>query len=251
MQRPHRCLRAVFLGLFVILGAAAMPGQSFGLGDQVLIIPAAAFQPRYPGLTNYAFDNSNDGYLSLPGSTGEFVAPLSIPDGAEIFGFCVDAWGQAGGTGILDVSLRASKLPGVGQDPGIYAVPGAAVIQPVLSGGYQSLCNTLPVSYTFHTAGDVDGLGVRNLAHWIYVYLSQASLGAVRINWRRQVSPAPATPTFGDVPDSDGAFAYIEALVASGVTAGCGGGNYCPDTPLTRRQMAVFLAKALGMHWPQ
>jgi hypothetical protein len=37
---------------------------------------------------------------------------------------------------------------------------------------------------------------------------------------------------------------------ASGITAGCGGGNFCPDNPLTRRQMAVFLAKALGLNWP-
>ena len=32
--------------------------------------------------------------------------------------------------------------------------------------------------------------------------------------------------------------------------AGCGSGNFCPDSPLTRRQMAVFLSKALGLHWP-
>ncbi len=51
------------------------------------------------------------------------------------------------------------------------------------------------------------------------------------------------------MPASDGAYSFIEALVASGVTAGCGNGNYCPDAPLTRRQMAVFLSKALGLHW--
>ncbi len=45
-------------------------------------------------------------------------------------------------------------------------------------------------------------------------------------------------------------FQFIEALYASGITAGCGGGNYCPDSPLTRGQMAVFLAKALGLQWP-
>jgi S-layer homology domain len=70
------------------------------------------------------------------------------------------------------------------------------------------------------------------------------------IGYVLQVSPAPGSPTFNDVPVSDPAFQYIEALVASGVTAGCGGGNYCPDSPLTRRQMAVFLAKALGLQWP-
>jgi hypothetical protein len=74
-------------------------------------------------------------------------------------------------------------------------------------------------------------------------------LAGVTIGYNLQVSPPPSNPTFGDVPLSDPAFQYIQALVASGVTAGCGGGNYCPDSPLTRRQMAVFLAKALGLQW--
>lgn len=78
-----------------------------------------------------------------------------------------------------------------------------------------------------------------------------ASIGAVRVLYHLQVSPAPGAATFGDVPVSDPAFQYVEALVASGITAGCGGGNYCPDAPLTRRQMAVFLSKALGLHWPE
>lgn len=65
-----------------------------------------------------------------------------------------------------------------------------------------------------------------------------------------QVSPAPATATFTDVPTSHGQFRFVEALVASGVTGGCGGGNFCPTTPVTRGQFAVFLATALGMHFP-
>ena len=75
------------------------------------------------------------------------------------------------------------------------------------------------------------------------------NLAGAIVGWRYQVSPAPATATFPDVPTSDFGFQYVEALVASGVTAGCGGGNYCPDNPLTRRQMAIFLSKALGLYW--
>jgi hypothetical protein len=75
------------------------------------------------------------------------------------------------------------------------------------------------------------------------------SLAGVIVGFTLQVSPAPSTATFNDVPTSDPGFQYVEALVASGITAGCGGGNYCPDNPLTRRQMAVFLAKALGLNW--
>ena len=76
-------------------------------------------------------------------------------------------------------------------------------------------------------------------------------LASVALGYTLQVSPAPGSPTFNDVPVSDPGFQYIEALVSSGITAGCGGGNYCPDNPLTRRQMAVFLSKALGLNWAQ
>ena len=36
----------------------------------------------------------------------------------------------------------------------------------------------------------------------------------------------------------------ISQLVANGVTAGCGGGSYCPNFNVTRKQMAVFVLKA-------
>ncbi len=41
----------------------------------------------------------------------------------------------------------------------------------------------------------------------------------------------------------------IKAMAASGITKGCGGGSYCPYAPVTRGEMAVFLAEGLGLHW--
>jgi hypothetical protein len=35
----------------------------------------------------------------------------------------------------------------------------------------------------------------------------------------------------------------VQELLTRGVTAGCGGGLYCPTSPVTREQMAVFLLK--------
>ena len=66
-----------------------------------------------------------------------------------------------------------------------------------------------------------------------------------------QVSPAPGTASFNDVPTSHPFFQFIEALSQAGVTGGCQANPplYCPDAPLTRGQMAVFLAKALGLQW--
>ncbi|HYX20945.1 MAG TPA: S-layer homology domain-containing protein, partial [Thermoanaerobaculia bacterium] len=39
---------------------------------------------------------------------------------------------------------------------------------------------------------------------------------------------------------------YITKLVSNEITVGCGSGNYCPDSNVTRQQMAVFLLK--GKH---
>jgi hypothetical protein len=101
-----------------------------------------------------------------------------------------------------------------------------------------------------------------SLSHLIdnyhHIYLLLAAVGAsdgtnliegAIIGYTLQVSPPPASATFPDVPTSDFGFQYVEALAASGITGGCGGGNYCPDNFVTRRQMAIFIAKALGLHW--
>ena len=86
---------------------------------------------------------------------------------------------------------------------------------------------------------------------WLYTSATDGtdSFSGVTLEYVLQVSPAPGTATFPDVPTGDLGFQYVEALVASGITGGCGAGLYCPDSPVTRRQMAIFIAKALGLHW--
>jgi hypothetical protein len=49
---------------------------------------------------------------------------------------------------------------------------------------------------------------------------------------------------FSDVPQSDPFHDFVEKVLRNGITAGCGGGNYCRNNPVTRAQMAVFLLKA-------
>jgi len=51
---------------------------------------------------------------------------------------------------------------------------------------------------------------------------------------------------FDDVPVDYWAVNFIEDLAASGITAGCGNDNYCPDDPVTRAQMAVFLERGIN-----
>jgi hypothetical protein len=59
--------------------------------------------------------------------------------------------------------------------------------------------------------------------------------------------PAATGTVFLDVAaDSFGA-AFIEQLHTEGITAGCGNGNYCPDSDVTRGEMAVFLTLTFGL----
>lgn len=79
---------------------------------------------------------------------------------------------------------------------------------------------------------------------------SDTRLLGVYLGYKLQISPAPPTATFTDVPPSHPYFRAIEALAASGITGGCGAGNFCPNQNITRGEMAAFLARALGLHFP-
>jgi len=59
--------------------------------------------------------------------------------------------------------------------------------------------------------------------------------------------PDCTTATFADVPCSSPFAPWIYELVARNITAGCGGGNYCPLTNANRGQMATFLVKTFSL----
>jgi hypothetical protein len=59
--------------------------------------------------------------------------------------------------------------------------------------------------------------------------------------------PRTIVSSFADVSKDDPASPFIEEGFRRGITAGCGGGNYCPNTPITRGQMAVFFTKTFGL----
>jgi hypothetical protein len=70
---------------------------------------------------------------------------------------------------------------------------------------------------------------------------------------RSKYGPSYAPPAvgagtgFGDVPPNYWAAAFVKQLVTEGITAGCGNGNYCPEAPVTRAQMAVFLVRTFSL----
>lgn len=109
-------------------------------------------------------------------------------------------------------------------------------------------CATFPVNMVPETINNLNNNYIIDVSSGP---TSSTRFKAVRVNYRLQVSAAPATATFpNDVPTSHPFFRFVEAMAASGLTGGCGPGSFCPDTPVTRGQLSVFLASALGLHFP-
>lgn len=63
--------------------------------------------------------------------------------------------------------------------------------------------------------------------------------------------PDPLNPGensgFNDVAKNDFAAAWIKKLADEGITKGCGNGKYCPNDPVTREEMAVFLVRTFNL----
>ncbi len=76
------------------------------------------------------------------------------------------------------------------------------------------------------------------------VFLLRAKHGSAYV-------PPPASgQIFVDVPADAFAAAWIERLAAEEITAGCGSGNFCPDSPATRAQTAMLVLKTKhGAAW--
>jgi ELWxxDGT repeat protein len=101
--------------------------------------------------------------------------------------------------------------------------------------GYTSGCATSPARYC-----PEQPLTRAEMA----VFLLRARHGAA-------YTPPPATGTvFSDVPVSYWAAPWIEQLAAEGITSGCAPGAYCPENPVTRAEMAVFLVRTFNLPLP-
>jgi hypothetical protein len=219
---------------------------TFGTADEVsYTIPAQDFGTANSSdgwTVSFGFPSTTGGYLRYTTSSfAFFVAGVRLPAGAEVTRLQVSAC-DGSPTDQLGFFLgRVNEPPDTGAEPvTLNGTTGAAAT---------------PGCGFFEVGVDpaVAPLIIDNVNNTYVVVLSNDSattFSAARVFYRLRVSPAPSTATFGDVPPTHPFFRFIEALVASGITAGCSAAPplYCPDDLLTRGQMAVFLSKALGLH---
>ncbi len=104
--------------------------------------------------------------------------------------------------------------------------------------------STWPFIEAIAEAGITGGCTTTTYCPTQVVTRAQMAIFLLRAKYQETHLPPPATgAVFGDVPSSHPAASWIEQLSAEGITAGCGGGNYCPDATVRRDQMAVFLLR--------
>ncbi len=89
------------------------------------------------------------------------------------------------------------------------------------------------------------GIGGGNYGPGQGVTRGQMAVFLVKAKYGPNFVPPPAKGTiFADVPIGAFAAAYIEQIYNDGITAGCGGGNYCSASSITLEQMAVFILRS-------
>ena len=127
---------------------------------------------------------------------------------------------------------------------------GADFVPPPCTGVFPDVpCPSLFADWIEQLAaeGITGGCGNGNYCPDNPVTRAQMAVFLLKAEHGSTYTPPACMGTFGDVPCPSQFADWIEQLAAEGITGGCGGGNYCPDNPNTRGQMAVFLVKTFGL----
>ena len=154
------------------------------------------------------------------GYTADDTAQVAIDDGMLYFS------GNGGTCDLFALGLPADPVPVRFDDvpPTHWAWPHIAAIA---------------------NAGITNGCGPNRYCPGNPVSRAEMAAFLLRSIYGGGYSPPAATGArFSDVPASYWAAAWIEQLATEGITLGCGGGRYCPESTVTRAEMAVFLLRS-------
>jgi S-layer homology domain len=169
----------------------------------------------------------------FPITTGTDVAfPIHLPSGALIVSATLDYQDT------VDADPSVAMYQNQGDGTGVQIMD---MTPPPFNGGHNAVTFLADPPFPVSNSHTYVILAILQGGHGIH---------SIQVRYKLQVTAAPATATFTDVDTSHPLFRFVEALAAAGITAGCGGGKFCPDQPLTRGQMAVLLSKALGLYFP-
>lgn len=215
---------------------AAPQGEEWGITSNAIATHEASDFEIASGA--YGGFDVNGARFCGNGAACTWFAGVRLPSGAQVTAIELDACDADTLNQVTYAMFRNVKGGGIttnlnGTFAGTGIAPGCNTFTAALSA--PETVNNLNNNYWLAVASGPDNL---------------TKFKAVRVIYRLQVSGAPAVATFpNDVPTTHPFFRFVEALARAGITSGCGPDSFCPDDPVTRGQMAVFLSTALGLHF--
>ncbi|HTC86566.1 MAG TPA: S-layer homology domain-containing protein, partial [Candidatus Acidoferrum sp.] len=209
------------------------------------------------------------------GNTSEFSACLAIPS-PSVTAISPTSGPAAGGTAVsitgANFQAPAAVKIGGASASSVTVVSGTqvdasapalspgtlddvAVVDPsglagTLAAAWLSDFSDVPQANIFHGAVEsifraaiTAGCGGGSFCVSAPVTRAQMAVFLLKAEHGSSYTPPNCSGVFADVACPSTFANWIERLAAEGITAGCGGNNYCPSNPVTRAQMAVFLLK--------
>ena len=220
--------------------------------------------PVINGTTYYiqvAQRNLGAATVAAPGGTLLFhVRSFADVPGNSLFWKSIEGIYAAGITGGCATSPDLLYCPATGVTRATMAVfllrgiHGPAYNPPAV--GVSTGFLDVPVTYwaaawikQLATEGITSGCGAGNYCPEDLVNRAQMAIFLLRAqHGAGYVPPAVGSSTgFTDVPTTYWAAAWIKQLAAEGITSGCGSGLYCPESNVTREQMAAFLSRVFSI----
>ena len=241
------------------LGSNQVTTDGSGDASFIVVLPVVALGSRISATATDPAGNTSEFsqriiFSMTPGSgppaggTSTTISGMLFENGATVSVGGVAATGVS----VTNSSTIAATMPALaGGSLSAVTVNNPSGISGILPNGWIADFLDVPSSQQFYsfvttlvknaiTVGIGGGLyGVDNstLRQQMAVFLLKAKYGAC-------YTPPPCTTGyFADVACPSTFANWIQDLAGQGITGGCGGGNYCPGSPVRRDQMAVFLLK--------
>ena len=256
------CMRlpSEFLEGQTYLGAAQLTSDGSGTAMFDVTLPAPTETGARIALTaTDPYGNTSEFSQRLPFSVTPDSGPADGQTGIAIAGTDFETGAQVviGGLPAADVEVASfNTITAVVPELAPGSVNDVTVVNPDGSSGtlekayvadfldvpeehqfYTSVTRLVTSAVTAGIGGGMYGVDAPTLRQQMAVFLLKAKHGAC-------YAPPPCTGVFADVPCPSPFADWIEALASEGITGGCGGGNYCPQNPVRRDQIAAFLLKA-------
>lgn len=202
-------------GTFVVSGASFSYGENFSIAQQSFDISALS-----PSFSDAGCTHPFYGWI-------EEMKRRSITSGCSAGLFCPDA-------PVTRAQMAVFLIKAMNEAPSGAAFN--AYFDDIAADFFAPYINRL------YELGITTGCGAR--LYCPGTSLTRGQMSDVISRARGWSEFTPSSATFSDVPSSHLFFGHVERMWREGITSGCRTGLYCPEDPITRGEMAVFIIRA-------